>query len=62
MSRVSISFSCIVSEIQNTSHSRCIMSQLSIGFSCTILEIQNIGHSQCISPWEVIRAWFHEKM
>ncbi|RZS26983.1 hypothetical protein BHM03_00060408 [Ensete ventricosum] len=37
-------------------------SRVSIGFSCTILEIQNIGHSRCISPWEVVRARFHEKM
>ncbi|RRT58822.1 hypothetical protein B296_00046281 [Ensete ventricosum] len=37
-------------------------SQDSIGFSCTVLEIQNISHSRRISPWEVIRKRFHEKM
>ncbi|RZS08000.1 hypothetical protein BHM03_00038922 [Ensete ventricosum] len=36
-------------------------SRVSIGFSSTILEIQNTSHSQCISPWEVVRAWFHKK-
>ncbi|RZS28632.1 hypothetical protein BHM03_00062255 [Ensete ventricosum] len=41
------------------SNARC---RVSIGFSCTISKIQNTGHSQCISPWEVVRAWFHEKM
>ncbi|RWW42128.1 hypothetical protein BHE74_00052346 [Ensete ventricosum] len=59
-SRVSIDFSCIVSEIQNTGHSRRITHgksyehgfakkcHVSISFSCTISEIQNIGHSRCI--------------
>ncbi|RWV78450.1 hypothetical protein GW17_00060588 [Ensete ventricosum] len=37
-------------------------SRVSIGFSSTISEFQNIGHSQRISPWEVVRAHFHEKM
>ncbi|RZS23068.1 hypothetical protein BHM03_00055920, partial [Ensete ventricosum] len=37
-------------------------SRVSIGFSCTVSEIQNTSHSHCISPWEVERAWFHEKM
>ncbi|RRT31520.1 hypothetical protein B296_00057847 [Ensete ventricosum] len=37
-------------------------SRVSISFSCTVLEIQNIGHSRRISPWEVIRTRFHEKM
>ncbi|RRT60475.1 hypothetical protein B296_00038523 [Ensete ventricosum] len=36
-------------------------SRVSIGFSCTILKIQNTCHSQHISPWEVVRARFHEK-
>ncbi|RZR92600.1 hypothetical protein BHM03_00020915 [Ensete ventricosum] len=34
----------------------------SISFSRVISEIQNTGHSQRISPWEVVRAWFHEKI
>ncbi|RZS21130.1 hypothetical protein BHM03_00053721 [Ensete ventricosum] len=37
-------------------------SRASIGFSWTVLEIQNTGHSQRISPWEVVRIWFHEKI
>ncbi|RWV77316.1 hypothetical protein BHE74_00023226 [Ensete ventricosum] len=37
-------------------------SRVSINFSCTVLEIQNTGHSQRISPWEVVRARFHEKI
>ncbi|RRT33052.1 hypothetical protein B296_00058956 [Ensete ventricosum] len=37
-------------------------SLVSINFSCTISEIQNTGHSQSTSPWEVVRAWFREKM
>ncbi|RWW75597.1 hypothetical protein BHE74_00016363 [Ensete ventricosum] len=37
-------------------------SRVSIGFSCTVSEIQNTGHSRHISPWEVVRAWFREKM
>ncbi|RRT32777.1 hypothetical protein B296_00035989 [Ensete ventricosum] len=45
----------------NFARSRAV-SRVSIGFSCTILEIQNTGHSRCISPWEVVRAWLHEKM
>ncbi|RZR75308.1 hypothetical protein BHM03_00054364 [Ensete ventricosum] len=54
-SRVSIGFSCTVSEIQNTGLSHLIspwdsMSRVPIGFSCTVLEIQNTSHSQCISP------------
>ncbi|RWW39698.1 hypothetical protein BHE74_00054944 [Ensete ventricosum] len=42
---------------------RCrAQSRVSIGFSCTVWEIQNTGHSQRISPWEVVRARFCEKM
>ncbi|RWV82180.1 hypothetical protein GW17_00056347 [Ensete ventricosum] len=37
-------------------------SRVSIGFSCTVLELQNTSHSHHISPWEVVRAWFREKM
>ncbi|RWW42129.1 hypothetical protein BHE74_00052345 [Ensete ventricosum] len=37
-------------------------SRVSIGFLCTISKIQNIGHSRRISPSEVVRARFHEKM
>ncbi|RWW55918.1 hypothetical protein BHE74_00037401 [Ensete ventricosum] len=37
-------------------------SRVSIGFSCTISKIQNTGHFQRICPWDVVRAWFHEKM
>ncbi|RWW56491.1 hypothetical protein BHE74_00036786 [Ensete ventricosum] len=37
-------------------------SRVSIGFSCTLYEIQNTGHLKRISPWEVVRACFHEKM
>ncbi|RWV94580.1 hypothetical protein BHE74_00018646 [Ensete ventricosum] len=37
-------------------------SRVSIGFSCTILEFQNTSHSQRISPCEVVRAQFREKM
>ncbi|RWW50384.1 hypothetical protein BHE74_00043374 [Ensete ventricosum] len=34
-------------------------SRASIGFLCTaVSKIQNTGHSQ----WEVIRAWFREKI
>ncbi|RZS23400.1 hypothetical protein BHM03_00056319 [Ensete ventricosum] len=40
------------------SHTHC---RVSIGFSCTVSKIQNTSHSQCISPWYVVRAWFHEK-
>ncbi|RZR93503.1 hypothetical protein BHM03_00022023 [Ensete ventricosum] len=36
-------------------------SRVTIDFSCTVSEFQNIGQSQHISPWEVLRAWFHEK-
>ncbi|RWV86071.1 hypothetical protein GW17_00052079 [Ensete ventricosum] len=39
-----------------------VRSQVSIGISCTISKIQNTGHSQLISPWEVVRAWFCEKI
>ncbi|RRT83500.1 hypothetical protein B296_00001444, partial [Ensete ventricosum] len=35
--------------------------RVSIDFSCSVSKIQNNGHSQCISPWEVVRARFHEK-
>ncbi|RRT31454.1 hypothetical protein B296_00056620 [Ensete ventricosum] len=48
-SRVSIGFSCTVSEIQNTGQSQSISPRVSIGFSCTVSEIQNTGQSQCIS-------------
>ncbi|RRT31751.1 hypothetical protein B296_00054752 [Ensete ventricosum] len=37
-------------------------SLVSIDFSCTVSEFQNTGHSKRISPWEVIRARFHERM
>ncbi|RWV80961.1 hypothetical protein GW17_00057677 [Ensete ventricosum] len=33
-----------------------------IDFSGTVSEFQNTGHSQRISPWEVVRARFHEIM
>ncbi|RRT66754.1 hypothetical protein B296_00008361 [Ensete ventricosum] len=36
-------------------------SRVSIGFSCIVSKIQNTDHSQRISPWEVVRARFHEK-
>ncbi|RWW75701.1 hypothetical protein BHE74_00016245 [Ensete ventricosum] len=39
----------------------CVRSRVSISFSYTVSEIQNTGHSQCISPWEVVRARFHER-
>ncbi|RWW75704.1 hypothetical protein BHE74_00016260 [Ensete ventricosum] len=39
-----------------------VRTRVSIDFSCTNSEIQNTGDSQCISPWEVVRARFHEKM
>ncbi|RRT63835.1 hypothetical protein B296_00042395 [Ensete ventricosum] len=38
------------------------MSGVSIDFLCTLSEIENTGHSRRISPWEVIRAWFHKKL
>ncbi|RWW69711.1 hypothetical protein BHE74_00022677, partial [Ensete ventricosum] len=34
----------------------------SIDFPRTVSEISNTGHSQRISPWEVVRARFHEKI
>ncbi|RWV83526.1 hypothetical protein GW17_00054856 [Ensete ventricosum] len=37
-------------------------SQDLIGFSCTISEFQNNRHSRRISPCEIIRARFHEKI
>ncbi|RWW47064.1 hypothetical protein BHE74_00046979 [Ensete ventricosum] len=37
-------------------------SRVSIDFSCIVSEIQNTSHSNRISPWEVIRAWFREKI
>ncbi|RZS16111.1 hypothetical protein BHM03_00048053 [Ensete ventricosum] len=37
-------------------------SRVSIGFSCALSEIQNTGHSKRIFPWEVVRAWFREKI
>ncbi|RZS24015.1 hypothetical protein BHM03_00057033 [Ensete ventricosum] len=33
-----------------------------IGFTCTVSEIQNTGHSRRISPRDVVRARFREKM
>ncbi|RZS18821.1 hypothetical protein BHM03_00051145 [Ensete ventricosum] len=36
-------------------------SRVSIGFSFTVSEIQNTSHSRCFSPWEVVRAWIHQK-
>ncbi|RWW44214.1 hypothetical protein BHE74_00050052 [Ensete ventricosum] len=65
-SRISIAFTCTISKIQNTGHSRGIspcmvsrknatvinfmQSRVSISFSCTVWEIQNTGNSQRISP------------
>ncbi|RWW37976.1 hypothetical protein BHE74_00056831 [Ensete ventricosum] len=46
---------------KNTMVINFAQSLVSIGFSCTVSEFQNTGHSQHISPWEVIRARFHEK-
>ncbi|RZR96891.1 hypothetical protein BHM03_00025970 [Ensete ventricosum] len=45
-------------------HKLCGMSrgQVSIGFSCTFSEIHNTGHCHLISPWEVVRARYREKM
>ncbi|RRT31332.1 hypothetical protein B296_00056939 [Ensete ventricosum] len=40
----------------------CTLSRVSIDFSCTVSKIQNTSHSRRISTWEVLRAWFHEKM
>ncbi|RWV79200.1 hypothetical protein GW17_00059713 [Ensete ventricosum] len=37
-------------------------SLVSINFACTVSEIHNTGHSQRLRSWEVIRAWFREKM
>ncbi|RWW73479.1 hypothetical protein BHE74_00018643 [Ensete ventricosum] len=37
-------------------------SRVSISFSHTVSKFQNTGHSQHISSWEVVRAWFREKM
>ncbi|RWW37240.1 hypothetical protein BHE74_00057679 [Ensete ventricosum] len=37
-------------------------SYVSIGFSSIVSKIQNTGHSHLISPWEVIRARFPEKI
>ncbi|RZS25890.1 hypothetical protein BHM03_00059163 [Ensete ventricosum] len=45
----------------NFARSRAL-SRVSIGFSCTVSKIQNTSHSRRISTWEVLRAWFHEKM
>ncbi|RRT83916.1 hypothetical protein B296_00002867 [Ensete ventricosum] len=39
-----------------------MQSRCSISFSCIVSEIQNTSYSQCISPWEVIQAWFPEKI
>ncbi|RZS27420.1 hypothetical protein BHM03_00060872 [Ensete ventricosum] len=39
-----------------------VQSHISIGFSCTVSEIKNTGHSKSISPWEVVRARFREKL
>ncbi|RRT58957.1 hypothetical protein B296_00007807 [Ensete ventricosum] len=36
-------------------------SRVLIDFSCSVSKIHNSGHSQRINPWEVVRAWFHEK-
>ncbi|RWW54094.1 hypothetical protein BHE74_00039346 [Ensete ventricosum] len=47
---------------KNTTVINFVQSRLSIGFSCTISKIQNTGNSQRISPWEVVRARFHEKI
>ncbi|RRT32078.1 hypothetical protein B296_00056575 [Ensete ventricosum] len=37
-------------------------SRVSIGFLCTVSKIQNTGHSRRICQWEVVCAWFHEKI
>ncbi|RRT45874.1 hypothetical protein B296_00009914, partial [Ensete ventricosum] len=37
-------------------------SRVSIDLLCTISEFQNTSYSQRISPWEVVQAWFSEKM
>ncbi|RZS24064.1 hypothetical protein BHM03_00057095 [Ensete ventricosum] len=48
---------------KHNSHKLRASCRVSIGFSCMILEFQNTSHSQCIiSPWEVVRALFREKM
>ncbi|RRT37191.1 hypothetical protein B296_00053029 [Ensete ventricosum] len=39
-----------------------VRSRVSIDFSCTVSKILNTGHPLRISPWEVVRARFHEKM
>ncbi|RZS12647.1 hypothetical protein BHM03_00044128 [Ensete ventricosum] len=46
-------------------HKLCAMSLAKSSFDRFFvhrLEMQNTGHSQCISPWEVVRVRFHEKM
>ncbi|RZR83097.1 hypothetical protein BHM03_00009638 [Ensete ventricosum] len=40
-------------------HKHCIKSSFD---SCNVLKFQNTSHSQRIIPWEVVQAWFHEKM
>ncbi|RWV83301.1 hypothetical protein BHE74_00051875 [Ensete ventricosum] len=47
---------------KNTMAINFVQSRGSNIFLCTILEIQNTIHSQRISPWEVVRAWFCEKI
>ncbi|RWW56277.1 hypothetical protein BHE74_00037023 [Ensete ventricosum] len=37
-------------------------SRVLIDSSCTISKIQNTSRSQSISPWEVVRARFREKI
>ncbi|RWV87609.1 hypothetical protein BHE74_00051825 [Ensete ventricosum] len=37
-------------------------SRVLIDFSCIVSEFQNISHYQRISPLEVVRTQFHQKM
>ncbi|RWW61869.1 hypothetical protein BHE74_00031045 [Ensete ventricosum] len=53
MSTVSQKFATVMNFVQ---------SRVSIDFSCTIMEIQNTRFSKRISPLDVVRAWFHEKI
>ncbi|RRT35322.1 hypothetical protein B296_00038137 [Ensete ventricosum] len=47
---------------KNATVIKFVQSPISIDFSRTVSKIQNTGHTQHISTWEVVRAWFHEKM
>ncbi|RRT68288.1 hypothetical protein B296_00034305 [Ensete ventricosum] len=57
MSMVSRKNATIINFAQRNAQSLVLVS-----FSCTVSEFQNTHHSQCISPWEVVRARFREKM